>query len=150
MENSLEQAFEDVYTKFKLQFYRKIFSRFETREASLTAVETFCAEVIHALKQPTINEFAKFVNISPSNAAYKIQSLVEKGYVRKERSENDRREYHIDVTEKYFEYSRLSTDYVGAVTARIRDRFSERETELYEHMLRVIADELMPELTVPK
>ncbi|MDR3278021.1 MAG: MarR family winged helix-turn-helix transcriptional regulator [Oscillospiraceae bacterium] len=148
MENSLERAFSDVYTKFKLQFYRRIFSRFETREASLTAVETFCAEVIHALKLPTVNEFAKFVNISQANAAYKIQNLIEKGYVRKERSENDRREYHLDVTEKYFEYSRLSTDYVGAVMARIRGRFTKQETETFERVLRVIADELMPELTV--
>ena len=39
---TLEQAFNEVYTKFKLHFYQEIFQRFQTREASLTTVETFC------------------------------------------------------------------------------------------------------------
>ena len=37
----LEQAFQDVYTKFKLHFYQNIFQRFATREATLTTVESF-------------------------------------------------------------------------------------------------------------
>ena len=65
----LEQAFIKVYTKFKLQFYRSVFSRFGNREASLTTVETFCMEIIHALDHPTVNAFASFVGISPPNAA---------------------------------------------------------------------------------
>ena len=34
----LDQAFDSVYTKFKLHFYRAVFSRFQKREASLTTV----------------------------------------------------------------------------------------------------------------
>ena len=75
----LEESFSEVYTKFKLHFYQEVFSRFQNREASLTAVETFCMEVILALKEPTINEFASFMRISPPNAAYKINSLIRKG-----------------------------------------------------------------------
>ena len=37
----LEAAFNQVYTKFKLHFYRAVFARFQKREASLTTVETF-------------------------------------------------------------------------------------------------------------
>ena len=33
----LHQAFNEVYTKFKLHFYQEIFRRFQDREASLTA-----------------------------------------------------------------------------------------------------------------
>ena len=32
----LDQAFAEVYTKFKLHFYRKVFSRFQSREAGMT------------------------------------------------------------------------------------------------------------------
>ena len=32
----LDQTFGRVYTKFKLHFYKQIFSRFEDREATLT------------------------------------------------------------------------------------------------------------------
>ena len=51
----LEQAFFNVYTKFKLHFYQEIFRRFQDREASLTTVETFCMETIMALGTPTVN-----------------------------------------------------------------------------------------------
>ena len=34
----LEQTFNEVYTKFKLHFYRTVFGRFQKREASLTTV----------------------------------------------------------------------------------------------------------------
>ena len=45
----LDQAFQQVYTKFKLHFYKQVFNKFETREATLTTVESFCMEVIMAL-----------------------------------------------------------------------------------------------------
>ena len=79
----LHQAFNEVYTKFKLHFYQEIFRRFQNREASLTTVETFCMESIMALGRPSVNEFATFMRISPPNAAYKVNSLVKKGYIRK-------------------------------------------------------------------
>ncbi len=79
----LHQAFNEVYTKFKLHFYQEIFRRFQDREASLTTVETFCMESIMALGRPSVNEFATFMRISPPNAAYKVNSLVKKGYIRK-------------------------------------------------------------------
>ena len=100
----LKHAFFNVYTKFKLHFYKEIFQRFQTREASLTTVETFCMETILALGSPTVNEFASFMCISPPNAAYKVNSLVKKGYINKVQSEIDRREYHLEVTQKYIDY----------------------------------------------
>ena len=74
----LDQAFGQVYTKFKLHFYKQIFSRFEDREATLTTVESFCMEVITALGEPTIAQFSHMMNLSTPNAAYKINSLVKK------------------------------------------------------------------------
>ena len=74
----LEQAFQDVYTKFKLHFYQNVFQRFATREATLTTVESFCMEGIMAMGEPTIAEFSRMMQISTPNAAYKIGSLVKK------------------------------------------------------------------------
>ena len=109
----LHQAFNEVYTKFKLHFYQEIFRRFQDREASLTTVETFCMESIMALGRPTVNEFATFMCISPPNAAYKVNSLVKKGYIRKIQSPSDRREFHLEVTQKYIDYYNISSNYVG-------------------------------------
>jgi DNA-binding MarR family transcriptional regulator len=145
MDRSLEQMFSEVYTKFKLQFYRKIFQRFESREASLTAVETFSVEVIHALGRPTVSEFANFVNISVANATYKVQSLIKKGYLRKERSAEDRRESHLIVTERFYEYLSFSANYVEVVIERIEQRFNAEDVATFKRMLKTISSELMPE-----
>ena len=113
----LQDAFFTVYTKFKLHFYKEIFQRFQSREASLTTVETFCMETIMALGHPTIIEFASFMCISSPNAAYKVGSLIRKGYVRKVQSETDRREYHLEVTQKYIDYYNISASYMVEVMA---------------------------------
>ena len=145
----LDQAFFNVYTKFKLHFYQEMFSRFQNREASLTTVETFCMETIQALGRPTISEFAAFMRISPPNAAYKVNSLVKKGYLRRIRSEEDQREYHLEVTQKYMDYYSISVKYMVEVMDRISRRFSREECAKLEDMLVIISRELMPEVELP-
>ena len=57
-------------------------------------------ESIMALGSPTVNEFATFMRISPPNAAYKVNSLVKKGYVVRSRGEEDRRVVYISLSER--------------------------------------------------
>ena len=109
-------------------------------------METFCVESIQALGSPTVNEFATFMRISTPNAAYKVNSLVDKGYIRKIRSEKDRREYHLRPTEKYLDFYNVSNTYIEAVMARIRARFSQEEVAELERMLGIVSQELMPEV----
>ena len=142
----LETAFSKVYTKFKLHFYRAVFGRFQAREATLTTVETFCMETIAALGEPTVNEFSSFVGISPPNAAYKINNLVQKGYVEKRQSQQDKREYHLVVTQKYRDYYDISYRYLNTVMERIKTRFPEQDVKRLEEMREVISSELMPEI----
>ena len=145
----LHQAFNEVYTKFKLHFYQEIFRRFQDREASLTTVETFCMESIVALGRPTVNEFATFMCISPPNAAYKVNSLVKKGYIRKVQSPSDRREFHLEVTQKYIDYYNISSNYMSEVMDRIMARFSPEDCGKLEEILTVVSRELMPEVPLP-
>ena len=146
----LEEVFSRVYTKFKLHFYLSVFSRFQNREASLTTVETFCMEIINVLGSPTVNEFANFLHISAPNAVYRINNLVQKGYVKKERSPRDRREAHLSVTQKYVDYYDISHRYVRTVMERIKNRFTPQEVQKLEEMLQIIANELMPEVPLEK
>ena len=118
---TLETAFNEVYTKFKLHFYQEIFRRFQDREASLTTVETFCMESIMALGSPTVNEFASFMCISSPNAAFKVNSLIRKGYLRKVQSEME----------------------------RVARRFTPEECGRLEAMLEIVSHELMPEVQIP-
>lgn len=144
----IRDSFFSVYTKFKLHFYKEIFQRFQSREASLTTVETFCMETILALDSPTINEFATFMCISPPNAAYKVNSLIKKGYINKVQSETDRREYHLEVTQKYVDYYNISTTYMVEVMDRITKRFSPEDCKKLDEMLTIISGELMPEVEI--
>lgn len=143
----LYQIFDEVYEKFKLNFYRNIFGGFETREASLTATETFCVEVIYALKRPTISELTNFLNISQPNTAYKVSSLVKKGYVKKIQSDEDKREFYLEVTEKFHRYYDIKNQYIKVVLDRLEERFSKEDVTQFSYMLNVVSKELMPEVT---
>ncbi|MDO4960995.1 MAG: MarR family transcriptional regulator [Eubacteriales bacterium] len=145
----LEKEFLDVYTKFKMHFYQEIFERFQSREANLTTVETFCMESIFALDRPTVNEFASFMKISSPNAAYKINNLVKKGYIKKVRSPEDKREYFLEPTQKYIDYYNVSRDYIETVMRRIKERFSSEDCEKLESMLHIVSSELMNEIQIP-
>jgi len=146
----LQETFAEVYMKFKLHFYQKVFERYMEGEESLTTVEAFCMEIIHALEHPTVAEFSKMANISSPNAAYKINNLVKKGYLKKVQSQNDKREYHLEVTDKYLNYYNISYNYVNVVMQRIEERFTQEEIDKLVDMLQITAQELMPEIEVGK
>ena len=146
----LDSAFNNIYTKFKLHFYQKVFQRFETREASLTTVEAFCMEGIMAMGEPTIAEFSNMMQISTPNAAYKINSLVRKGYVERIQSTVDRREFFLRPTQKYIDYYSISYGYLNTVVQRAQERFTAEELAQLERMLTVISEELMTEIDCTK
>lgn len=141
----LDKSFTEVYDKFKLQFYRKVFELVRERDGSLSAMEAFSLEVIKMLGQPTVGQFADFLNISQSNATYKVNSLIKKGYLERENSQTDRREYHLVLSEKFYSYIGLISSYENVVMERIKARFSPEDVEKFDRMLSVIANELMPE-----
>ena len=141
----LQDSFINVYDKFKLEFFRRIFELVREREGSLSAMEAFSIEIIHALDEPTVGQFAEFLNISQSNATYKVNNLIKKGYLKKQNSSTDRREYHLVLSEKYYGYTDIMRGYVKTVMDRIEASFTPEETELFSKMLGRISDELMPE-----
>lgn len=146
----LEERFAEIYTKFKMSLYAKVFKQLDDSYDGLSAAEVFCVEVIYALGRPTINEFASFCKLSPPNAAYKINNLVRKGYIIKEQSAEDKREYHLQVTEKYMKDYGITYDYMNVVMKRIRERFSEQEVQALEGILDIISTELMPEVKLTR
>lgn len=146
----LQDSFINVYDKFKLEFFRRIFELVREREGSLSAMEAFSIEIIHALDEPTVGQFAEFLNISQSNATYKVNNLIKKGYLKKQNSSTDRREYHLVLSEKYYGYTDIMRGYVKTVMDRIEASFTPEETELFSKMLARISDELMPEAGVFK
>ena len=141
----LDISFCDVYDKFKLQFYRRVFDLVRERDGSLSAMECFSLEVINMLGQPTVGQFADFLNISQSNATYKVNSLIKKGYIERLNSQVDRREYHLVLSEKFLNYVGLFNNYERTVMQRIEQRFPPEDVQKFDEILNVISKELMPE-----
>lgn len=141
----VEKNFLEIYDKFKLKFYRSVFEQVRERDGSLSAMEAFSLEVINMLSEPTVGQFADFLNISQSNATYKVNNLIKKGYLERQNSQTDRREYHLVLSEKYYNYERLMSSYEQEVAGRIRERFGPEELAIFDRMLETISNELMPE-----
>ena len=125
-----------------------IFEKIQDKETCLTTVETFCMEIIYLAKGPTVNEFAKLASLSSPNAAYKVNSLIKKGYLEKVQSKEDKREYHLYVTRKYLDYYNISHHYVDTVLSRLEERFSKEELEVVSRVLQAVDKELMPEIQI--
>lgn len=142
----IEKSFSDVYTKFKMCLYSKVFKEFnDNNMEALSAVEVLCMEIIVALDNPTVNEFASFARLSAPNATYKVNKLIKKGYLKKARSDKDKREYHLTASKKYIEHYGIIYDYISSVTSRMKERFSEEDIDKFDEMLRVTSADLMPE-----
>ena len=141
----VEDSFTEIFSKFEMQFFRRIFDLVREREGSLSAMEAFSLEIIQMLDNPTVGQFADFLNISQSNATYKVNSLIKKGYLERQNSTTDRREYHLVLSEKFYRYQELMTSYEHTVLERISERFSPEDLRKFDEMLTIISHELMPE-----
>ena len=92
----LEKNLTRVYNKFKLHLYGQFLREpDEKQEDSLSVQEIVYLELIIALRRPTINDFAHYAGLSGPNAAYRINRLINKGYISKIQSKKDKREYHL-------------------------------------------------------
>ena len=102
-----------------------------------------------ALGEPAIAKFSHMMNLSIPNAAYKINSLVKKGYVERLQSTTDKREYRLRPTQKYLDYYNISYSYLHLVMRRAENRFNADDLAKLEEMLQIVSDELMPEIELP-
>ena len=74
-----------------------------------------------------------------------IPILTEKG-----KPSPDRREFHLEVTQKYIDYYNISSNYMSEVMDRIMARFSPEDCGKLEEILTVVSRELMPEVPLPE
>jgi len=141
----MSNPLSEVFAKFRVHYYRDVFSRIKNRELSLSTVEVYCVETIYALGSPTINEFANYLRISSPNATYKVNSLVRKGYIRKIQSKRDKREYYLEVTDRFYRYWNLNERYLDIVDRRLKDTLTPEEYTFFCRILDKISSDLMPE-----
>lgn len=132
----LEKEFEKLYFKFRNNYCKNLFSGVNEDDESLSPTESYCVEAIFLLNRPTVHQFANYVNISQPNATYRISNLISKGYIRKVLSEDDRREYFLEVTDKFSKNYGMNASFNAQLMSGIREKFSEEEIVLLEKMIK--------------
>ena len=91
--------------------------------------------MIHSLGAPTVSEFADFLGISRPGASYKVASLIQKGYIVKEASEDDKREFRLRLTEKYYNYIGLYEDGVREYVREVEGQFTPEQLLSFDGIL---------------
>ena len=127
------------YARFRLITYQGMFRLLRERDSSLSAAEAFAVDVIYLLQEPTIKEFADCLGISQPNATYKVNHLIQKGYVQKTPSLEDRREAHLHVTEKYMRYWEESNQTLNRTLEALQKQFSPEEVETFTRILQALS-----------
>ena len=125
----LSESLSRVMLRMRLGFLRKMFITVREESRDLTPMEIFCLEGIEAMERPTISQFARFTGISQSNATYRVNCLIKKGYVNRVPSQTDRREYHLELTEKFKGCGRAFEQSCRVLAKRITLHMPPEETE---------------------
>ena len=117
-----------------------MFHRMKDKEETLSSAEFFCLECIYLMGNPTIKQFANFMDISSPNATYKVKQLIKKGFITKEKSPTDGREYILTTTKKFYEYYENKEDYV--LVNDIKQNMTKKEGKKIDKIMRILTDQI--------
>lgn len=130
----LLKEFQEVYDIFKQYFYATMCKN----SGELTMQEAFSLDIIHMLGNPTILEYANYMRISQPNATYKINQMIDKGFLIKEVTKEDKRSFRLRVTPKFLELYRDNDRYIKQTLENIEGLFSPEEVQLLIKMLATV------------
>mgnify|MGYP001432771008 CR=1 FL=1 len=145
LRDQIKKNFTQVYEKYKGNFYQNLFQWMDRKENSLTPVETVTAEVINILDEPTVNELVQFLRVSYPNIAYKINSLVNKGYLEKIQSETDKREFKLRLTDQFYSYYNNKNEYTFESIDKLGEELSDEQAEALNSVLVKLDQDLLSE-----
>jgi DNA-binding MarR family transcriptional regulator len=115
----------DVLTRFigdqELQLLR------ELEAGGLTARQLFYLETIREMKNPAYGELARRLGISKPSVTAVVDKLAGLGYVRRIQSDEDRRSFHLHVTEKAEALSAMHREVHEGIAALISRNLAKKE-----------------------
>lgn len=133
----IKEKFGGVYKKVKLNFIRHMFKRLN-KDKDLSSSEYFCMECIYLMDSPTISQFANFLNISSPNATYKVKTLIKKGYLQKEKSQKDKREYRLVPTQKFLDVFETKED--DLQLSEVKKGLSSSDSKKVEKIVKILSE----------
>ncbi len=131
----LTYNFQQVYDNFKMKFYQSLCKN----SKELNMQEAFSLDVIYMLGNPTILEFANYMEISQPNATYKINQMIQKGFLTKQLCDDDKRSYRLKVTEKFLKVYRGNDRFIKKTLKDIESMFKPEEVLILQRMLNEIS-----------
>lgn len=117
--------FIQLYRRMRLVIYRRLLRR----TGQLSAADSFAADIIYLLEQPTLTQFAGEMGISQPSASYRVNELAQKGVVEKITSPRDRRECRLRVGAEYRKKTLDAPGRVEALMGKLTRRFTRQELE---------------------
>ena len=133
---SWKKSLSKFYKKVKLVIYKNMFTKIKEGDEMLSSSEYLCLECIYLMGKPTITEFANFLDISAPNATYKVKQLIKKGFILKEKSEKDKREFLLAPTEKFFQLYHQKEE--SAVVEDVKSNLDKKESKRFDKILRLL------------
>lgn len=67
---------------------------------NLTTRQLHCIELIHSMENPTLSELTKKMKITKASTSVMLDRLDQHGFIKKVKSDSDRRSAHVHLTER--------------------------------------------------
>lgn len=132
MLSSLEQVISTIlFASEKLEEEMKQASNLK----GLTSRQLYCLELIKRLKNPSITELAKNMDIAKASMSVMVDRLEKNGYVLKVSSDSDRRSAHIHLTESGEKAAALHIDLHKHISGLLTQDMTDSEKQILEVLL---------------
>jgi|LADL02.1.fsa_nt_gi DNA-binding MarR family transcriptional regulator len=107
----------------------------ESGFSRLTISQLHYIEAIHTMDYPTISEIADFMNISRASVTVGLNRLVNMGFIRKIRSTEDKRIFHVQLTATGLQLNNAKQKALMEYETFITEALSQEEFRQFERIL---------------
>ena len=104
----------------------------------LTQQQLHYLQVIFRMKNPTLTELARELDLTKPTVTVLADKLVEKGYIKRVKSDQDRRSMHLHIDKKGTKIEALREIAYERMAEKISSGLSETETAILTELLRKI------------
>jgi DNA-binding MarR family transcriptional regulator len=108
----------------------------------LTPRQLAYIEAVAQLHEATLSEVAAFLHVTKPSASVVLDRLTDMGYVKKVKSDNDRRVSHLHLREKGLQAAGLHERVHAEAAARIKELLSPRDIESLINILNIVVKEM--------
>ncbi|MDH5203744.1 MAG: MarR family transcriptional regulator [Nitrospirota bacterium] len=97
---------------------------------NLTAKQLHCIELIHSMENPTLSELTEKLKITKASTSVMLDRLEEHGFIRKVKSDIDRRSAHVHLTDKGHKAAHLHAGVHRQFAALLTKNLTESEKDI--------------------